>query len=202
MPRPRGTRRQQILETLAAELERDPGGRITTARLAAALEVSEAALYRHFPSKARMFEGLIGFAEDSVFGLFSRILREESAAARRCERLLGVLLGFSARNPGITRVLMGDALVGEHDRLRLRVAQFFDRCETQLRQVLNQHELDVGSRLSLPASAASNLMLAVAEGRMAQYLRSGFRQPPDGDWARLWPAIERSVFGDPAPGEG
>ena len=196
MPRARGTRRQQILETLAAELERDPGGRITTARLAEALEVSEAALYRHFPSKARMFEGLIGFAEDSVFGLFTRILREETAGPRRCERLVGVLLGFSARNPGITRILMGDALVGEHERLRERVGQFFDRCETQLRQVLNQHELDSGHRLALPASAATNLMLAFAEGRMAQYLRSGFRQAPDEDWARLWPAMERTVFGD------
>ena len=195
MPRVRGERRQQILETLAAELERNPGARITTARLAEALEVSEAALYRHFPSKARMFEGLIGFAEDSVFGLFARILREEPEAPRRCERLVGVLLGFAARNPGITRVLMGDALQGEHERLRARVGQFFERCETQLRQVLNQHELDTHQRLALPASAASGLMLAFAEGRMAQYLRSGFRQRPDADWSRLWPAIERTVFG-------
>ena len=195
MPRARGERRQQILETLAAELERNPGARITTARLAEALEVSEAALYRHFPSKARMFEGLIGFAEDSVFGLFARILREEPAAPRRCERLVGVLLGFAARNPGITRVLMGDALQGEHERLRARVGQFFERCETQLRQVLNQHELDTHQRLALPASAASGLMLAFAEGRMAQYVRSGFRQRPDADWSRLWPAIERTVFG-------
>ena len=195
MPRVRGERRQQILETLAVELERNPGARITTARLAEALEVSEAALYRHFPSKARMFEGLIGFAEDSVFGLFARILREEPEAPRRCERLVGVLLGFAARNPGITRVLMGDALQGEHERLRARVGQFFERCETQLRQVLNQHELDTHQRLALPASAASGLMLAFAEGRMAQYLRSGFRQRPDADWSRLWPAIERTVFG-------
>jgi len=196
MPRVRGERRQQILEALAEELERHPGARITTARLAEALEVSEAALYRHFPSKARMFEGLIGFAEDSVFGLFARILREESTAPRRCERLVGVLLGFAARNPGITRVLMGDALQGEHERLRARVAQFFERCETQLRQVLNQHELDTHQRLVLPASAASALMLAFAEGRMAQYLRSSFRQAPDADWSRLWPAIERTVFGE------
>jgi TetR/AcrR family transcriptional regulator len=198
MPRSRGERRQQILESLAAELERHPGARITTARLAEALQVSEAALYRHFPSKARMFEGLIGFAEESVFGLFARILREEAAGPRRCERLVGVLLGFSARNPGITRVLMGDALQGEHERLRARVAQFFERCETQLRQVLNQHELDTHRRLALPASAAATLMLAFAEGRMAQYLRSGFRDKPDADWSRLWPAIERAVFGESA----
>jgi len=195
MPRVQGARRQQILETLAGELERNPGARITTARLAEALEVSEAALYRHFPSKARMFEGLIGFAEESVFTLFARILREEHDAPRRCERLVGVLLGFAARNPGITRILVGDALVGEHERLRERVGQFFDRCETQLRQVLNQYELDSGRRLSLPASAAANLLLAICEGRMAQFLRSGFRSRPDADWTRVWPAIERTVFG-------
>lgn len=195
MPRVQGARRQQILETLASELERNPGARITTARLAEALEVSEAALYRHFPSKARMFEGLIGFAEESVFTLFARILREEHDGPRRCERLVGVLLGFAARNPGITRILVGDALVGEHERLRERVGQFFDRCETQLRQVLNQHELDSGRRLSLPASAAANLLLAFCEGRMAQFLRSGFRDRPDAGWARVWPAIERTVFG-------
>jgi TetR/AcrR family transcriptional regulator len=201
MPRTRGERRQQILQSLAAELERHPGARITTARLAESLQVSEAALYRHFPSKARMFEELIGFAEESVFGLFARILREEDSGPRRCERLVGVLLGFAARNPGITRVLMGDALQGEHDRLRARVGQFFERCETQLRQVLNQYELDTHRRLALPASAATTLMLAFAEGRMAQYLRSGFREKPDADWSRLWSAIERTVFGQsPDPG--
>jgi TetR/AcrR family transcriptional regulator len=202
MARGPGARRQQILETLAGELERNPGARITTARLAQALEVSEAALYRHFPSKARMYEGLIGFAEDSVFSLFSRILREETGGVRRCERIVGVLLGFAARNPGITRVLMGDALVGEHERLRGRVGQFFERCESQLRQVLNQHELDSGRRLALPASAAANFLLAFVEGRMAQFLRSGFRQRPDADWTRLWPAVERTVFGTATVQEG
>ena len=195
MPRVQGARRQQILEALAGELERNPGARITTARLAEALDVSEAALYRHFPSKARMYEGLIGFAEESVFTLFSRILREESTAPRRCERLVAVLLGFAARNPGIARVLMGDALVGEHERLRARVGQFFERCETQLRQVLNQHELDSGQRLALPASASANLLLAYSEGRMAQFLRSGFRSRPDEDWERVWQAMESVVFG-------
>lgn len=200
MPRVQGERRQQILEALASELERHPGARITTARLADALGVSEAALYRHFPSKARMFEGLIGFAEDSVFTLFSRILQEEREAPRRCERLVGVLLGFAARNPGITRVLVGDALVGEHERLRARAGQFFERCDTQLRQILNQYELDSGRRLALPASVAANLLLAFTEGRMAQYLRSGFRYRPDEDWTRVWPAIERTVFGERAGG--
>jgi TetR/AcrR family transcriptional regulator len=143
---------------------------------------------------------LIGFAEDSVFSLFSRILAEESTAPRRCERLVGVMLGFAARNPGITRVLVGDALVGEHERLRARVGHFFERCETQLRQVLNQYELDSGRRLALPASVAANLMLAFTEGRMVQFLRSGFRYRPDEDWARVWPAVERTVFGSGGSG--
>ena len=195
MPRVRGERRHQILQTLAAELESNPGTRITTARLAQALEVSEAALYRHFPSKARMYEGLIEFAEQSVFDLFASIVRDERDTLRRCERLVGVMLTFASRNPGISRVLMGDALVGEHERLRARVSQFFDRCETHLRQILNQYELDSGQRLVLPASVSANLMMAYIEGRIAQFLRSQFRVPPDADWARAWPAMAVAVFG-------
>lgn len=202
MPRMRGERRQQILQTLAAELERNPGGRITTARLAQSLDVSEAALYRHFPSKARMYEGLIAFAEESVFSLFATIARDDNHAMRRCERLVGVMLTFASRNPGIARVLMGEALVGEHERLRARVSQFFDRCETQLRQILNQHELDSGQRLLLPASVGANLMMAYVEGRIAQFLRSQFRSAPDADWARAWPALARAVFGAGAAGAG
>lgn len=202
MPRKRGERRQQILQTLAAELERNPGARITTARLAQSLEVSEAALYRHFPSKARMYEGLIEFAEESVFGLFATISRDEQGTVRRCERLVGVMLTFASRNPGIARVLMGDALVGEHERLRARVNQFFDRGETQLRQFLNQYELDSGQRLLLPASVSANLMMAYIEGRMAQFLRSQFRVPADQDWARAWPALARAVFGSGVPSVG
>lgn len=200
MPRVRGERRQQILQSLAAELERNPGTRITTARLAQSLDVSEAALYRHFPSKARMYEGLIAFAEESVFSLFATIVRDEHDTVRRCERLVGVMLIFASRNPGIARVLMGDALVGEHERLRARVSQFFERCEAQLRQVLNQHELDPAHRLLLPASVGANLMMAYVEGRTAQFLRSGFRSLPDADWARAWPALARAIFAPGAPG--
>ena len=133
-------RRQQILEALASELETSPGSRITTARLAGAVGVSEAALYRHFPSKAKMFEGLIAFAEDSVFGLVKRILAQEPDTRRRCEKVMVLLLGFSERNPGITRVLLGDVLAGENERLQERVAQFFNRIETQLRQILREGE--------------------------------------------------------------
>ncbi|MDX1574125.1 MAG: nucleoid occlusion factor SlmA, partial [Methylophaga sp.] len=135
------SKRQAILEALASELEQNPGERITTARLAAGLGVSEAALYRHFPSKARMFEGLIEFAEDTVFGLIRRIMDDEKDALARCEKIIALLLGFSAKNPGITSVLVGVALTGETERLRQRVSQFFDRLETQFRQILREREL-------------------------------------------------------------
>ncbi len=194
MSRARGDRRQEILAALASELERRPGDRVTTAQLATVLGVSEAALYRHFPSKARMYEGLIGFAEESVFALFTRILREEADNVRRCESFARVLLTFSARNPGITRVLLGEALVGENERLRARVAQFLDRCETQLRQVLNECELETPRRLMVPASTAANLLVSVIEGRMAQYLRSSFRRAPDAGWGATWGALESALF--------
>ena len=153
MPREVGARKQQILQALAQELESNPGSRITTAQLAKSVGVSEAALYRHFPSKARMFESLIAFAEETVFGLAQRALRDEPCASRRCAHLLRILVGFAARNPGITRVLCGEPLVGEHERLRARVGQFFDRCETQLKQVLREYEGVPGQRLAVVTAA-------------------------------------------------
>ncbi|GMQ76141.1 MAG: nucleoid occlusion factor SlmA [Gammaproteobacteria bacterium] len=191
-------RRQQILEALARELEIRPGARITTARLAKVVGVSEAALYRHFPSKAKMFEALIEFAEESVFGLANRIVGEESDATRRCERILTMLLTFSDRNPGITRVLLGEALVGEHERLRARVSQFFDRLETQLKQVLREGEqvTDLGLRASVAAIA--NLLMAVVEGRMTQFSRSDFEHSPMDSWEQQWQALQAGLF----PGAG
>ena len=128
-------RKQQILEVLASELETNPGTRITTAGLAKAVGVSEAALYRHFASKAKMFEALIDFAEDSVFGLINKIVSNETDATIRCEKIIQLMLGFSEKNPGITRILIGDALLGENERLHARVMQFFERLETQFRQI-------------------------------------------------------------------
>ncbi|MDZ7751922.1 MAG: nucleoid occlusion factor SlmA [Gammaproteobacteria bacterium] len=188
-------RRQQILEALAHELENNPGMAITTARLAHAVGVSEAALYRHFPSKAKMFEALIEFAEESVFGLVRRILQEESEALRRCENILMVLLGFSARNPGITRVLLGDALVGEHKRLWARVDQFFNRIETQLRQVLREGEAAGDVSPMAPPGATANLLLVIVEGKMSQYARSGFERSPLDDWSEQWPAVAALLLG-------
>ncbi len=195
---PKRPRRQQILEALALELENRPGARITTARLAEVVGVSEAALYRHFPSKAKMFEALIEFAEESVFGLANRIVGEESDATRRCERILTMLLTFSDRNPGITRVLLGEALVGEHERLRARVSQFFDRFETQLKQILREGEqvTELGLRASVLAIA--NLLMAVVEGRMTQFSRSGFEHSPMESWEQQWQALQAGLF----PGAG
>lgn len=188
------TRRQQILEALARELETRPGARITTARLAEVVGVSEAALYRHFPSKAKMFEALIEFSEESVFGLANRILVEESEVIRRCERILTMLLTFSDRNPGITRVLLGEALIGEHERLRARVAQLFSRFETQLKQILREGEQvkDLGLRASV--AAVANLMMAVVEGRMTQFSRSGFEHSPLESWEQQWLVLQAGLF--------
>ena len=191
-------RRQQILEALARELENRPGSRITTARLAEVVGVSEAALYRHFPSKAKMFEALIEFAEESVFGLANRILGEEVDATRRCERILTMLLTFSDRNPGITRVLLGEALLGEHERLRARVSQFFDRFATQLKQILREGEQVTELGLRASVAAIANLLMAVVEGRMTQFSRSGFEHSPMESWEQQWQALQVGLF----PGAG
>lgn len=187
------SRRQLILEALAGELETNPGERITTAGLARAVGVSEAALYRHFPSKARMFEGLIEFIEDSVFSLINRILEEESDAVRRCERILVLLLGFAERNPGMTRILVGDVLTGEHARLRARIGQFFDRIETQIRQVLREGQLRDQLADTVPIQANANMMLALVEGRMSQFVRSGFSRSPLEQWAKQWQLLAQCV---------
>lgn len=188
-------RRQQILEVLATELETKPGSRITTASLAAALGVSEAALYRHFASKAKMFDALIDFAEESVFGLANRVLEENPDGLIRCGLLCELLLRFAERNPGIARVLMGDILVGEHERLRARVAQFFDRLETQLRVVLRDSLLGDGNKPDRAAvNAAASLLVATVTGRIAQFVRSGYRQSPTAQWEEQWAMLAPGVF--------
>lgn len=190
----KGERKQQILEALAQQLESNPGARITTAALANAVGVSEAALYRHFPSKAKMFEGLIEFAEESIFSLFSRIQNEVADPIARCEKMIAVLLGFSARNPGITRILMGDAIIGENERLHKRISQLFDRLETQLKQILREAELNgtIPGGRGLPSSA--NLLISIAEGRMHQYVRSSFQRQPTEQWENQWPMLAAGLF--------
>jgi len=205
MPPRKPQRRQQILEALAQMLEASPGNRITTAGLARQVGVSEAALYRHFPSKTKMFEGLIEFIEDTLFSRISIILAEEESAALRCEKMLMLLLVFSERNPGLTRILTGDALAGETERLHQRVAQLYDRFETQLKQVIREAEIREGLRPSIPLPVAANLLMATAEGRICQYVRSGFSRPPTADWPRQWKLLMgeffREAVSQPMPGQ-
>ncbi|MEE8060125.1 MAG: nucleoid occlusion factor SlmA [Pseudomonadales bacterium] len=188
------SRRQQILQALAHMLEASPGERITTARLAKEVGVSEAALYRHFPSKSKMFEGLIEFIEETIFTRVNMILKEEDCAIVRCEKILSLLLTFTERNPGITRILTGDALAGETDRLRARVAQFFDRLETQLKQTLRDAEIREGIRPTMPIAVAANLLLATVEGRICQFVRSEFKRKPTENWQDQWPVLMNGFF--------
>ncbi|MGH1485242.1 MAG: nucleoid occlusion factor SlmA [Cellvibrionaceae bacterium] len=187
-------RRQQILECLAQMLEESPGARITTAALAAKVGVSEAALYRHFPSKTKMFEGLIEFIEDTIFSRVNLINSDAPDVQSRCEQIILLLLTFSERNPGITRIMTGDALAGETDRLRQRVAQFFDRLETQLKQILREAEVREGLRTKMPSNIAANCILAMAEGRIAQYVRSEFKRQPTDNWTEQWRALMSDFF--------
>ena len=190
----RPSRKQQILEALARELESNPGGKITTAALASAAGVSEAALYRHFASKARMFEALIDFAEEAVFARVNQIFSEEKRSAMRCGHLVYLLLGFAERNPGITRILMGEVLLGENERLRDRVDRFFARFETQLKQVLREARLRQGGDNPVGAEGTAALLLALAEGRLHRFLRSGFEYPATEDWENQWEFLSRSLF--------
>jgi TetR/AcrR family transcriptional regulator len=183
------SRRQQILEALAHMLEASPGERITTARLAKEVGVSEAALYRHFPSKSKMFEGLIEFIEETIFSRVNMILKEDNSGFDRCEKIINLLLGFSERNPGISRILTGDALAGETERLRTRIAQFYDRLETQLKQILRDAEIHEGVRPCIPMAIAANLLLVTAEGKISQFVRSEFKRKPTENWQDQWPVL-------------
>ncbi len=188
------SRREQILQCLVAMLENDPGSRITTAALAKNVGVSEAALYRHFPSKAKMFEGLIDFIEETVFSRTNIITHSDTPSVRQCEQMLTLLLTFVERNPGMARILTGDALSGESDRLRNSINQFFQRLETQIKQVLREAELKEGLRTETTAGATANLMIAVAEGRIRQFVRSEFKQKPTQLWAEQWPRLAAGLF--------
>jgi len=177
-PKP-GERRVQILQTLAGMLEQPGAERITTAALAAKLDVSEAALYRHFASKAQMFEGLIEFIEQSVFTLVNQIGEREPVGRVQAQKVLTVLLQFGEKNPGMTRVMVGDALVFENDRLLARMNQFFDRIESQLRQSLRTvAEADGSATPTVDANAHASVLTAFAVGRLQRYARSGFKRNP------------------------
>ena len=179
-------RKQQILMALAEMLEEAPDTRITTARLASAVGVSEAALYRHFPSKRTMYAALLEFAEDTLFGLIGRIPGEQAGALDQCHRLLCIYLEFCEKNPGITRLLTGRALTGESLRLHQQVEQLYQRLETQLKQYLREAEMREKLRTRLPVATAANLLMAAAEGRVSQFCRSDFRRSPLEGWVDQW----------------
>ena len=177
-PKP-GERRVQILQTLASMLEQPGADRDTTAALAARLDVSEAALYRHFASKAQMFEGLIEFIEHSVFTLVNQIHEREATALAQVQKTVTVLLQFAEKNPGMARVMVGDALVFEHERLLVRMNQFFDRFESQLRQSLRGMADAAGSATpTVDANAQASVLTAFAVGRLQRFARSGFKRSP------------------------
>lgn len=187
-------RKQQILEALAGMLENTPDSRITTAKLAAAVGVSEAALYRHFPSKTKMFEALIAFAEEALFTRIGRLSEEHSGALRQCQGYLRLYIEFCERNPGITRLLTGRALTGESGRLHQQVAQLYERLETQLRQTLREAELREHIRTRIPVSTAANLLMSAAEGRVHQYCRSDFKRLPSEGWSEQWAVLTADLM--------
>jgi len=177
-PKP-GERRVQILQTLASMLEQPGAERVTTAALAGRLEVSEAALYRHFASKAQMFEGLIEFIESSIYTLLNQIIEREATGLVQAQRIVSVLLQFGERNPGMSRVMVGDALVYENERLIQRMNLFFDRVEATLRQVLRQAAEANGSETpTVQANAQASVLVSFIIGRLQRYARSGFKRMP------------------------
>lgn len=169
-------RKQQILETLAHMLENPKREKITTASLAAKLDVSEAALYRHFANKAKMFEGLIEFIESSIFGVINKISTDESEGGKQVQLMVFMLLRFAEKNPGMTRVLIGDALVNEDEKLQIRVTQLQERIEASLRQSLKIAVAESGKKI-MP-EAQSNLLICFVIGRWHQFVKSGFKRKP------------------------
>ncbi len=181
-----GERKLQILQTVAAMLEQPKGEKITTAALAAKLDLSEAALYRHFASKAQMFEGLIEFIEQTVFGLANKITGDESTGLKQAEAIVAMLLGFAQKNRGMTRVLIGDALINEDERLQQRINQLLDRIEATLKQALRiavtQGELDADTDIS----AQANVLLCYVIGRWQLFAKSGYARDPLAQWRQQW----------------
>ena len=190
----RSSRKEQILQSIARMLESGPGERITTAALAREVGVSEAALYRHFPSKAQMFEGLIVFIEETLFTRITRILEDEPSAARRCEKILTLLLTFAEKNPGMTRLMTGDALQGETERLRLRISQLFDRLEAQIKQILREAQIRESLKTAISPTIMANLLMASAEGRLMQFVRSEFKKLPTTQWEEQWQYLSKDML--------
>jgi TetR/AcrR family transcriptional regulator len=181
-----GERKLQILQTVAEMLEQPKSEKITTAALAAQLDISEAALYRHFASKAQMFEGLIEFIEQTVFGLINKITAEESDGLKQVEGIVALLLGFAQKNRGMTRVLIGDALVNENERLQLRINQFLDRVEATIKQSLRIAANQDKNTNEADAGAMANILVCYVIGRWQQFGKSGFTRDPMAQWQQQW----------------
>ena len=189
MPRVKGERRLEILKALVGMLEQPKWGKITTAALAEKLDVSEAALYRHFASKAQMYEGLIEFIENSVFTLANKITADETDGRKQAGKLLEMLLAFAEKNPGMVRVMTGDALVGEHERLQARMNQFYDRFEATLKQAMRI--AGEGAKASdTEVSAHAGMLVRYALGCLHQFAKSGFSKKPTESYA-----AQRSFLG-------
>jgi TetR/AcrR family transcriptional regulator len=190
----RSSKAQDILQALALMLESSRGGRITTAALASELGCSEAALYRHFPSKTKMYEGLIDFIEETIFARVTTIINDEPDAINQCYRILSLCLTFAEKNAGISRILHGDALAGENQRLQQRVAQLFSRLESQLKQIIRQAELNQGITINPSPAIAVDLMINLVEGKISQFVRSDFKQPPTQYWSEQWALVSDQIF--------
>lgn len=179
-------RKDKILQVLAKMLEERLQERITTAMLAKEMGVSETDLYIHFNDKASMYEGLIQFIEESLFTRINLIMKEQNSTLVRCEHLLTLILAFAEHNPGLCRLLTGDVLVGENAELYHRINRFYDRVAAQIKQVLREAEIREGMEVTLPITAAASLLLAIIEGRIAQFVRSGFQHKPTHEWSVQW----------------
>jgi TetR/AcrR family transcriptional regulator len=189
-----GERKSQILQTLAQMLEGPSAERITTAALAARIEVSEAALYRHFKGKADMFAGLIDFVEQTLFSLINKITSEEQSGLRQTEAIMTMLLGFSQKNRGMTRVLIGDALVTEDDALQARINQIHDRIEAALKQSLRFAVTQKEVADDIDPAAQANALMSFVAGRWHQYAKSGFRRDPAEFWQKQWKQLMEGVL--------
>ena len=189
------SRRESILHALVELIQSDPGARITTAGLARTVGVTEAALYRHFPSKRKMFEALIEFAEEAVFSRCQLILQEQEDVRVRIQQLVHLVLVFAERNPGLCSVLTGDALMGEDESLRKRASQFFERLETQLRQALKEGEIRQGLSPRTTSARGADFLMVFLEGRIQRFVRSSFSRRPTADFDEAWGLVSESVWG-------
>ncbi|GEM76035.1 nucleoid occlusion factor SlmA [Vibrio sagamiensis] len=190
----KSNRREEILQALARMLESTEGAsRITTAKLAKQVGVSEAALYRHFPSKARMFEGLIEFIEDALMTRINRILEDEKDTLERIRMVMHLILAFSERNPGLTRILSGHALMFENERLRERINQLFERIETQLRQILRERKLREGKSFPVDERILAAQILGQVEGSLNRFVRSDFKYQPTENFDEYWALLSAQI---------